>query len=220
MGDMRPVFYIAVKHLIIVLLAAIRDFEAPRSFDAVGQAQPTLRAGIDAGSIADVGEELLSMGLFVSTGGRVVWDSEKGCLLYVSSGSKDGSGRSYEFFASLAVERNCPLLSSEQALSLRRYMRGIPHQSCSDAFRAAQSVDTEPLSKLAISFLHRESASFGYFLDLGFFDDVQDCLNILDPVALYSLWEASSSPHKFLEDVTELFLLMCMFLAAHQLLKH
>ena len=177
----------ATTHLVRVLLHG----DEPRTKKDVGLAfGQKAHANIsNHGDVQqdDLNEELISMGKFCKAGGHVDWDRE--CRVSCA-----------DFQFSLEVERNCPLLSQEQALQIRHFIR---RSEVTDAYacyvNAAAKTDSP-----SVPYLHRTSRSFDYFFKRGFFDDHLARLADINPPELRNLWERAEGPHDFLNNVDSL----------------
>ena len=145
------------------------------------------------GDVIGGDQELISMGKFVHFGGRVLWDSPKVCELYIP-----GESSTWEKLFDVSIEKYCPLLTSEQALSIRQFIRAA--ESKESYIQQFQSKKKQHFSSACIC-LGVESPSFEHFCSVGFFDAHSDAILALDQVTLRELWQNTDSPHAFLDKV-------------------
>ena len=148
----------------------------------------------DISSFGDVckeslSEELICMGKFCAVEGDVHWRGPR-CRLSVP----DQQGN-YQFYADLEIKKNCPLLTSEQSLFVRNFIR----QREQADFRRA---DDSASMCYSTAFLHSYSKSFEHFYRIGFFDPIVSLFEVIDPEVLRSMWQSHDVPHDFLDEVS------------------
>ena len=131
------------------------------------------------------------MGRFVKCGGRVVWEDPNTCDLY----HRDKHG-SWHLLFKLPIERNCPMMTAEQALKVRE----LQMKSFSGVSYAEISTEDseEELLPPSLAFFDEINESFDYFWKAGFFTGHEDLLSHFLPYQLASLWQDVTNINVFL----------------------
>ena len=145
-------------------------------------------------------EELISMGRYAMTCGAVWWAGPT-CNLYTRT--QDGN---WKLLYELPVERNCPVMTPEQALFVRELQRmSLTGQSfkSSDATQPTEENQFEFSGSVAI--LNKYSESFEYFYQEGRFNNSLDIFNNFSPEDLYEVWQIAESPTDYIDKLQTLF---------------
>ena len=140
-------------------------------------------------------EELISMGRFARTCGGVTWEGEE-CKLY----TRLPNGRTKHLFT-LPIERNCPILTPDQALFIRDLQR---MKLTEEPTRQLSSDDPDFEFSGSVALLNKHVRSFEYFYKQGSFDNQLAFLQTFEAPTLAAVWNNSTDPTDYIQRLTAL----------------